>query len=197
MPYWPSFDRARCLSDSVPLRPMEALDPFGCRADVREGVRSWRHGGWEAFAGPWSNHLHGIAFVHRWLFLRSTAVSAHAQMLDGSVTTASDFGARKIFLMLFLMIGPIKNSRSVCRDHTWRRSRVSSNPGEEGHLVLRRRARTCRRARPQHARKFRNLIAGARPDGRRGSVPRGPANRASAIGWHTRFRESAPLSRST
>ena len=29
-------------------------------------------------------------------------------MLDGPMTTASDFGARKIFLMLFLMIGPIK-----------------------------------------------------------------------------------------
>ena len=38
----------------------------------------------------------------------SSAVPAHAQMLDGSMTTASDFGARKIFLMLFLMIGPIK-----------------------------------------------------------------------------------------
>ena len=36
------------------------------------------------------------------------ACTAHAQMLAPTTTTASDFGARKIFLMLFLMIGPIK-----------------------------------------------------------------------------------------
>ena len=36
------------------------------------------------------------------------AASAHAQMLAPSTTTASDFGARKVFLMLFLMLGPIK-----------------------------------------------------------------------------------------
>ena len=29
-------------------------------------------------------------------------------MLAPSTTTASDFGARKVFLMLFLMLGPIK-----------------------------------------------------------------------------------------
>ena len=81
--------------------------PFGGRADAREEVQSRRHGDREAFAGHWPNHLPALlSFTVALSAL--TAVSAYAQMLDGSVATASDFGARKIFLMLFLMIGPIK-----------------------------------------------------------------------------------------
>ena len=107
-PYWASFDKARCRSDVCHCARWKRSPLLGAEPDVREReVQSWRHDGWRGISGRWSKPPDGIPFLTLALSALA-AVSAHAQMLAPSMTTASDFGARKIFLMLFLMIGPIK-----------------------------------------------------------------------------------------
>ena len=149
--------------------------------------------------------LYGLGPNHLAAFLSFTlALSAVARQcprtrkrLTGPMTTASDFGARKIFLMLFLMIGPIKIlvpfvditrgadrafRRTLARRAILFSAAALALAGVLGRSMLE---------------NFEISIAGARSDGRRDSVPRGPANRTSAIGRRTRFHESLPLSRPT
>ena len=91
----------------MPLRPVEALAPLGAEPTFAKKCDRGGMTTGEAFPVLGPSHL--TAFLSFTLALSAlAAVPAHAQMLDGSMTTASDFGARKIFLMLFLMIGPIK-----------------------------------------------------------------------------------------
>jgi multiple antibiotic resistance protein len=84
---------------------MEALAALGAESTCVK--KAWWHGcrGGVPVLDP--NHL--AAFFSLTLALSAlAAIPAHAQMVAIPVMTTSDFGARKIFLMLFLMIGPIK-----------------------------------------------------------------------------------------
>ena len=106
-------------------------------------LRAWGRKSRREHGRPWQSFAGLIPLAARSAVV---AMPAFAQMSVGPVP-APEIGARKIFFMLFLMLGPIKISRSVCRHDARFRSCISATIGDKSDPVFRRRAGARRCAR--------------------------------------------------